>query len=503
MINKKWFLIALFFGFFYLLILQLIAIWPFTIDDMYISLRYAKNWAEGGGLLWNLGEEPVEGYSNFSFVVIAALALRSGLDPVLVLKSLGAFSLLLSTLALYYLSRLWFSWRLAFIPCLWMLTYRGELIWAASGLETIFFQALIAFSLLFLLRGMGYCFYPTERQPPQLLFLVSAGFLLALAGTTRPETPALMLLFYGLALFDPPKKSPRAYYKALLLSVLSCLLFFLPYFFWRWHYYGQLLPNTVYCKGYSDFWAVLDKSYLYLIFPLIGLSLLALFRVESKLAYYFCLPSLIYLILLLNADPVSAFDNRLFLPAFVLLLPPSLWGLSKLVGYFFPQKDGFYTSCLVVCILGIALFFLQPLSLTNYRSFTQSPQSGILLRNKVLSWLENNVSANSKVVLGDSGQIPYLSSLSYIDSTCLNNKEMAKSMKNNKYQKFCEAIFVKKPEVLILAAGSYHQGKLSYLPVDACLHERLKEDKNYQIAYIGQSLRPESYYRYEIYTLRN
>ena len=32
---------------FYLFVLQVQAIWPFTIDDMYITLRYAKNWSEG------------------------------------------------------------------------------------------------------------------------------------------------------------------------------------------------------------------------------------------------------------------------------------------------------------------------------------------------------------------------------------------------------------------------------------------------------------------------
>ncbi len=62
--------------FIYLIIGQINAIWPFTIDDMYISLRYAKHWAAGDGLVWNVSAAPVEGYSNFSFVVLAAFALN-------------------------------------------------------------------------------------------------------------------------------------------------------------------------------------------------------------------------------------------------------------------------------------------------------------------------------------------------------------------------------------------------------------------------------------------
>lgn len=77
----------------YLFLFQVQAIWPFTIDDMYISLRYAKNWALGNGLLWNVHAPPVEGYSNFSFVVLAAFALSLKVDPVIVLKAAGVLGL--------------------------------------------------------------------------------------------------------------------------------------------------------------------------------------------------------------------------------------------------------------------------------------------------------------------------------------------------------------------------------------------------------------------------
>ena len=34
------------------------------LDDAMISMRYARNLAEGHGLVWNPGEAPVEGYTN-------------------------------------------------------------------------------------------------------------------------------------------------------------------------------------------------------------------------------------------------------------------------------------------------------------------------------------------------------------------------------------------------------------------------------------------------------
>ena len=45
----------------------------FITDDAFISFRFSRNLALGHGLRYNLGEHvPVEGYSNFLWVVIGA-----------------------------------------------------------------------------------------------------------------------------------------------------------------------------------------------------------------------------------------------------------------------------------------------------------------------------------------------------------------------------------------------------------------------------------------------
>src|ERR1700738_1680717 len=50
---------------------------PFTIDDAFISFRYAENLARGAGLVYNPGER-VEGYTNFLWVLIIAAVYRLG-----------------------------------------------------------------------------------------------------------------------------------------------------------------------------------------------------------------------------------------------------------------------------------------------------------------------------------------------------------------------------------------------------------------------------------------
>ena len=52
----------------------------FLSDDAFISFRYSRHLADGLGLVWNAGE-PVEGYTNFLWVLLMAASLSLGLEP--------------------------------------------------------------------------------------------------------------------------------------------------------------------------------------------------------------------------------------------------------------------------------------------------------------------------------------------------------------------------------------------------------------------------------------
>jgi len=62
--------------------------WFYTIDDAFISYRYALHWAQGHGPVYNLGER-VEGYTNFLWVAILAGFIKLHADPVLASKIIG------------------------------------------------------------------------------------------------------------------------------------------------------------------------------------------------------------------------------------------------------------------------------------------------------------------------------------------------------------------------------------------------------------------------------
>jgi len=45
------------------------ACWSVTVDDAYITYRYSANLAHGFGPVWNPGRTPVEGFTNFAWMV--------------------------------------------------------------------------------------------------------------------------------------------------------------------------------------------------------------------------------------------------------------------------------------------------------------------------------------------------------------------------------------------------------------------------------------------------
>src|SRR3954469_22776431 len=51
------------------------------LEDAAMLMRYAVNLAHGHGMVWNVGEHPVDGATDFLFTVVLAVPIRMGLSP--------------------------------------------------------------------------------------------------------------------------------------------------------------------------------------------------------------------------------------------------------------------------------------------------------------------------------------------------------------------------------------------------------------------------------------
>ncbi len=205
--------------------------WPITIDDAYISYRYARNFARGLGLVYN-GGEAIEGYTNFLWTLIAASAIKLHLDPEVVTKLLGGLSAL-GTLPI--------AWRMSarlqpvrVLPPLapWLLASSALFSgYAVMGLETIFFVFLVLAATWRLFE---------EAEGPSRAFPLS-GVLYALAALTRPEAPLFLIIAMAVL-------GRRAWTRQNALRVGIIVVVAGAHLLWRHHMYGAWLPNTLAAK---------------------------------------------------------------------------------------------------------------------------------------------------------------------------------------------------------------------------------------------------------------
>src|SRR6266850_4805342 len=115
----------------------------FLIDDAFISFRYARNFLEGHGLVYNVGER-VEGYTNFLWTLMIAAAMRLGADPGMAAQLLGLASSIGVLLVLHRWGRdLGASaWGALLAPAM-LAVNRSFAAWATGGLETRTFTFLV------------------------------------------------------------------------------------------------------------------------------------------------------------------------------------------------------------------------------------------------------------------------------------------------------------------------------------------------------------------------
>ena len=105
-----------------------------TLDDAYITFRYASHLADGYGLgAWNRTGDRVEGYSSLLWMLLLALARRTGLELQLASKLLGGCAALLAIGALMRRR----DDRPAFLAGVFLALYLPFAFYAASGMEAV------------------------------------------------------------------------------------------------------------------------------------------------------------------------------------------------------------------------------------------------------------------------------------------------------------------------------------------------------------------------------
>lgn len=229
-------------------------------EDAYITYRYARNLAEGHGIVWNVGEDPVEGGTEFLWTVLLAGTSRltgMGIEQAARVLNLLVGIIAVSTLALasFHLS------ERQMLPALFatLAFALGPLSYhVRAGFATPLFTLLL---LIITITLYQFAFLARENRWRQRAFILLPLASLLL-GLTRPEG----VLFAGLALVAAlilldNQDRRRLGMTTLFLLIIPGLLYFL----WRWRYFGYFLPNTFYVKNAGE---LLHMRYFPVIYDL-------------------------------------------------------------------------------------------------------------------------------------------------------------------------------------------------------------------------------------------
>ena len=238
-------------------------------EDAAILMRYSKHLARGYGIVWNIGEKPVDGATDFLFMVALAGIHKTGLQLESAVQILNLASHVVTVVLIYLSTRKYYGDRwVSFISAAYLALGPG-LRYAEAYFGTPFFALFASLTFYFALELSR-----NEVSPGgSIKFSFSSLFL----GLTRPEGVFLAILILLSILYKQGFRNSKRVVRDFVL-IFAC--FGGIYFVWRWIYFGYPFPNPYYKKGggalYFDSLQASTDNTVQLIYPFLILFLFTL-----------------------------------------------------------------------------------------------------------------------------------------------------------------------------------------------------------------------------------
>ncbi len=206
---------------------------PRTIDDAYITFRYARSLLAGSGFVFNPGEQVLGTTTPLFTLLLAALGTFTGgahaSFPQISLF-LSALSDGLSAVLLFRIGRrLGTEWAGAAAALAWTIA-PYSVTFAIGGLETSFYVFLL----------LAICWAHLEKRQTLAAGLAAAALL------TRPDALLLIIpLAVDRVLLAPRRGRPRASFKEAFYFLVPIAV----WGFFAWQYFGSPIPQSVLAKS--------------------------------------------------------------------------------------------------------------------------------------------------------------------------------------------------------------------------------------------------------------
>ncbi len=405
-----------------------LALATYTLDDSWITYRYARNLVEGHGLKWNpTDDHAFEAYTSFSHVLVTAGFQTLGIDPATGSKVLGiGFNLFLLVLLARFCKRegVGFPVFAGLAATVGMTHLFG--FHAVTGMDTFLYIAVLTLATVLLFRILR-----TGGGLPAFCLTLTAGAL------TRPDCAVLFAGYLLLLWFLRP-----ALRRPLLQNLLFCTI--LPgalYAGFKLFYFGSLLPNSFHFKASAVTGFLPGRVYVrqfaveHLLVPFLFSVWLWRTRRLAREEFW-CLASLAAAVLFyLEIQPKVGVGFRFLVP----LLPSFLVVLSRAAGRQWAggARRAVLAYTLLLPAAGLAASVFEWKDLMRYLE----PRG---VNPRIGRMLAGMPDAESRVlVTGEAGAIPYYSRAHHLDLLGLVSKAGARSLTDATW------VFRHNPEILV------------------------------------------------------
>ena len=358
-------------------------------DDAYITYRYAINLAQGFGMVFNICER-TDAASSFSYTVILALLYKVGFTNLelvggcIGLLSLAAIVWLVYKIAIAIAADEYLALFLAF-AC----GFNGFLSgWALSGMETLFWTAIILASVYLMVID----------SRPAFIFLA-----VTLAVFTRFEG---VILISALVLHLYNRKSTYKDWLAVFIIVAVLSTFYVI----KYEYYGVWISHAYWMKNITPYYQPnpLELIKLWVIFGsvplLLGFIGLLQNRKYSSILAFTLLSSLSVLF-----GPTSDWAR------YSVHLLPILYAFSALGYQFLIVKllnIKSWKSNSIRLIVSVIFVFIMMLQASIGIAFNRKNMVGLsghqVCRKQLGSYIETFIPRDEIIALGDIGAIAYM-----------------------------------------------------------------------------------------------
>ena len=434
--------------------------WGYTLDDAYISFRYARNLVDGNGLVFNAGEYPrSEGITSPLWAVVLSAGIAVNINPLLLAKWLSVMALFAAAaiVGVTVFKAISGATKLsvgaargfAIVAATSLVASPYMAVNSLSGMETLLAVAVYAIFLLSALRTVE---LGTRRSAA-----VVTGVCAVAVPMLRPELAlaVVVTLVSAFVLW----RSSRA---SVAVSIVTFVGLGVAYFFLRYSYYGLLLPLPFYIKqGESGLpgWTDVVEFVKYAA-PLGCLSAVTVFSAAYALARKRGNPAVAALLAIsvgavaqvgyyATIRHIMGFGFRYFMPVLVAFTITGAVGIGMLCARI-TTRTGLHAA--VVAGFAAALLVPSALALSPTEKLVAWYTEGRPLTD-IATGMRNAGADSLSIAMNDCGVIPYVTRSRVLDLAGLNERNIALGESGDAHEVAIQEISRARPDLVLLVAS--------------------------------------------------